>query len=94
MKDKRQYHKLKEHGEDISLENEVKLQHDDRGSLDLTKQIDLLKQKLEISEFWNAEMRTEIQYWKTKSSDLEIAQNLLHGYKKVIEDLTVRLRKK
>jgi len=94
MKDKRQYHKLKEHGEDISLENEVKLQHDDRGSLDLTKQIDLLKQKLEISEFWNAQMRTEIQYWKTKSSDLEIAQNLLHGYKKVIEDLTVRLRKK
>ncbi len=94
MKDKRQYDKLKEHGEDISLENEVKLQHDDRGSLDLTKQIDLLKQKLEISEFWNAQMRTEIQYWKTKSSDLEIAQNLLHGYKKVIEDLTVRLRKK
>jgi|TARA_R100001460_G_scaffold64448_1_gene104696 hypothetical protein len=94
MKDKRQYNKLKEHGEDISLENEVKIIADDRGSLDLTKQIDTLKQDIERLEFWNSQMRNEIQFWKNKSSELEIAQNLLHGYKNVIERLTAKLRQK
>jgi len=36
MKDKRTYTKLKEHGEDMSHENEAKITHEDRGPLDLT----------------------------------------------------------
>ena len=48
MKDKRTYTDLKEHGIDISYENEVKFESDDRGSLDLTKQIDMLKKQKEF----------------------------------------------
>ena len=36
MKDKRTYDKLKEHGEDMSHENESKITNEDRGPLDLT----------------------------------------------------------
>jgi len=36
MKDKRTYTKLKEHGEDMSHENESKITNEDRGLLDLT----------------------------------------------------------
>ena len=36
MKDKRTYAKLKEHGEDMSHENESKITNEDRGPLDLT----------------------------------------------------------
>ena len=42
MSDKRTYIKLQDHGSDISFENEVKYEQDDRGSLDLTKQIETL----------------------------------------------------
>ena len=40
MKDKRTYIKHKEHGEDISHENEFVMTNDDRGSLDLERQLD------------------------------------------------------
>ena len=66
---------------------------DDRGELDLTKQIDILQKKLNAAEFFEKEMRTEIQFWKEKCSRLEVVENLLHGYKKVIEDLSSQLRK-
>ena len=36
MKDKRTYTKLKEHGEDMTHENESKITNEDRGLLDLT----------------------------------------------------------
>ena len=36
MKDKRTYTNLKEHGEDMSHENESKITNEDRGPLDLT----------------------------------------------------------
>ena len=36
MKDKRTYTKLKEHGEDMTHENESKITNEDRGPLDLT----------------------------------------------------------
>ena len=36
MKDKRTYNKLKEHGEDMTHENEAKITSEDRGPLDLT----------------------------------------------------------
>jgi len=40
MKDKRTYIKHKEHGEDISHENESTITSDDRGSLDLERRLD------------------------------------------------------
>ena len=43
MSDKRTYKSHKEHGEDMTYESEVKHRMDDRGNLDLTKQIDTLK---------------------------------------------------
>ena len=66
---------------------------DDRGDLDLTKQIETLQKKLDASKFIEKEMRTEIQFWKERCSRLEVVENLLHGCKKVIEDLSIKLRK-
>jgi len=43
MSDKRTYKSHKEHGEDMTYESEVKHRMDDRGNLDLTKQIETLK---------------------------------------------------
>ena len=47
MSDKRTYKSHKEHGEDMTYESEVKHRMDDRGDLDLTKQIDTLKEEKE-----------------------------------------------
>ena len=45
-KDKRTYKSIKEYGDDISYENEVDHSTtDDRGTLDLTRQIDDLNKK-------------------------------------------------
>ena len=43
MSDKRTYKSHKEHGEDMTYESEVKHKMEDRGNLDLTRQIDTLK---------------------------------------------------
>ena len=77
MKDKRQYNKLKEHGEDISLENEVEIKQDDRGSLDLS--------------FLLEQHKKEIWEYKQKESKWIKTQNLADGYKKVIEELSAKL---
>tara|TARA_R110001592_G_scaffold215833_1_gene469251 strand:+ start:65 stop:406 length:342 start_codon:yes stop_codon:yes gene_type:complete len=46
-KDKRTYKSLKEHANDMSYENEVTpISNDDRGTLDLTRQIDDLNRKV------------------------------------------------
>ena len=46
MKDKRTYTNIKEYNEEMTYENEVKISNDDRGSGDLTFQIEqLTKQK-------------------------------------------------
>ena len=66
---------------------------DDRGELDLTKQIDILQKQLNASEFFQKEMRTEIQFLKEKCSRLESVENLLQGYRNVINDLSIKLRK-
>jgi len=51
MSDKRTYKSHKEHGLDITYENEIQHKMDDRGNLDLTKQIDTLKaEKLALYE--------------------------------------------
>ena len=80
MKDKRTYTKLKEHGEDMSHENEAKITNEpkeDRGSGDLTYLIEMHKQ-----EIWD---------WKQKAADWIKTQNLLDGSKRIIEELSAKL---
>ena len=78
MKDKRTYTKLKEHGEDMTHENESKVDpKEDRGSLDLTFIIEQHKKEL-----WK---------YKQKESEWINTENLANGYKKVIEDLSAKL---
>ena len=95
MKEKRTYTHLKEHGEDISHENEVKLEpREDRGQLDLTRQIDELKETIKGYDFLLSVLKKEIFEFKKIASENESNKNLLQGYKKVIEDLSAKLRQK
>ena len=75
--------------------------NDERGDSDLEKQIDTLKARVkdleDINEghrMLNGELRKEIFFWKEKSSESEKDKNLLQGYKKVIQDLSDKLRRK
>ena len=77
MKDKRTYTKLKEHGEDMSHENERKHKNDDRGALDLSYLIEQHK-----AEIWE---------YKQKEADWIKTNNLLQGSKKIIEELSAKL---
>jgi|TARA_R100001079_G_scaffold61270_1_gene31472 hypothetical protein len=67
---------------------------DDRGELDLTKQIDSLKETIEGYKIL-VNVQKE-QLWKLKqiSSENEKNKNLLQGYKKVLEELTDKLIRK
>ena len=95
MKEKRTYTHLKEHGEDISHENEVKLEpREDRGQLDLTRQIDELKETIKGYDFLLSVLKKEIFEFKKIASENESNKNLLQGYRKVIEDLSAKLRQK
>ena len=75
MKDKRTYTKLKEHGEDMSHENERKHSNADRSTGDLSFLIE--QHKEEIWEFRQKEM----EWIKTK--------NQLDGNRKIVEELSV-----
>ena len=78
MKDKRTYIHLKEHGEDMTHENESKVDpKEDRGSGDLT--------------FIIEQHKKEIWEYKQKESDWIKTKNLADGYKKVIEELSAKL---
>ena len=77
MKDKRTYTKLKEHGEDMTLENEIKITSEDRGGGDLT--------------FLIEKYQKEIWEWKQKEADWIKTQNLLDGSKKIIDQLSAKL---
>ena len=78
MKDKRTYTHLKEHGEDMTHENESKVDpKEDRSSLDLT--------------FIIEQHKKEIWAYKQKESEWIKTQNLADGYKKVIEELSAKL---
>ena len=78
MKDKRTYTKLKEHGEDMTHENESKVDpKEDRSSLDLT--------------FIIEQHKKEIWEYKQKESEWIKTQNLADGYKKVIDDLSAKI---
>ena len=67
---------------------------EDRGTLDLTRQIDELRQTIKGYEFLLDVLKKEIFEAKKISSENEKNKNLLQGYKKVIEDLSVKLRQK
>ena len=74
---------------------------DDRGDLDISKQVEELQQRLkdleDINEGHrqlNAELRVEMQMWKDMASEYEKTKNLLQGYKKVIEDLSKQVNGK
>jgi len=77
MKDKRTYTKLKEHGEDMSHENESKITNEvkeDRGPGDLT-----LMAELHQKEIWE---------WKQKESEYIQTKNLLDGSKRIIAEMS------
>jgi len=80
MKDKRTYTKLKEHGEDMSHENESKITNEvkeDRGPGDLT-----LMAELHQKEIWE---------WKQKESEYIQTKNLLDGSKRIIAEMSSQL---
>ena len=67
---------------------------DDRGNLDLTKQIDNLNDRIKGMEFLMELQRKQLWEQRLLSSQLESANNLLQGYEKVIVNLTAKLRRK
>ena len=78
MKDKRTYTNLKEHGIDMTYENESKVDpKEDRGPGDLTYLIEMHKK-----EIWE---------WKQKESEFVKADNLLKGSKQIINELSNKL---
>ena len=77
MKDKRTYTNEKEHGEDMSHENETKIKHD--SSLGETLPYLIEKHKKEI---WD---------WKQKEADWIKTDNLFKGSQKIIEELSEKL---
>ena len=67
---------------------------DDRGDLDLTKQIDQLKLTIKFYQSLIRDAQKQIYYWKKFWYENQSNENLLQGYKKVIHDLSNKLRKK
>jgi len=67
---------------------------DDRGELDLTKQIDNLKQQVEGLKVLLDLYKRQLWEQRLLSSQLESSNNLLQGYKKVIQKLTDKLKQK
>jgi conjugal transfer/entry exclusion protein len=67
---------------------------DDRGPLDLTKQIEDLHLTIRMYQGLLRDAQKQIYYWKQFSYEDEKNKNLLQGYKKVIEDLSNKLRQK
>ena len=95
MKEKRTYTHLKEHVEDITHENEFQVNiKEDRGQSDLTRQIDELKNTIKGYEFLVGVLKKEVFQFKKILLENESNKNLLQGYRKVIEDLSTKLRQK
>ncbi len=78
MKDKRTYNKLKEHGEDMSHENEAKITNEDRGPGDLT----LLTEQYQEDLF--KYQQREGEWIKTK--------NQLDGTKQIVVQMSGTIR--
>jgi len=67
---------------------------DDRGDLDLTKQIEDLKLTIKMYQTILRDAQKQIYYWKTFWYESQSKENLLQGYKKVIQQLSDKLRRK
>ena len=74
---------------------------DDRGDLDMSKQIEELQKRVrELEDIndghreLNGQLRVELDMWKKLGSELEKTRNLLQGYKNVIQDLSTKLARK
>jgi hypothetical protein len=67
---------------------------DDRGELDLTRRIDELEEALDGYVQLVVMQKNEIWGLKQIQSENESNKNLLQGYKKVIDDLSNKLRRK
>tara|TARA_R110000824_G_scaffold26443_1_gene90804 strand:+ start:619 stop:864 length:246 start_codon:yes stop_codon:yes gene_type:complete len=79
----------------------MKVYKDDRGEHDLERKIEKLQ--IEVRNLHDTikmyqqilrDAQKQIYYWKKFSYENEKNINLLHGYKKVIEDLSAKLRRK
>ena len=81
MKDKRTYTNLKEHGEDMSHENEAKIKHEakeDRGPLDITL----------LTEQYKADL---FKYQQREALHLK-TQNQLDGTKAIVMEMAGTIR--
>jgi hypothetical protein len=78
MKDKRTYTNKKEHGEDMSHENESKITNEDRGPLDLT----LLTEQY----------RTDLHAYKERESLYLKTENQLKGTKQIVIEMSGAIR--
>ena len=67
---------------------------DDRGDLDLTKQVDDLRLTIKMYQSILRDAQKQIYYWKTFWYESQSKENLLQGYKKVIQNLSNKLRQK
>ena len=80
MKDKRTYTNLKEHGEDMSHENEAKITSEpkeDRGPGDLS--------------LLNEQHKAEIWEWKKRETEWIQTKNLFEGSKKIINEMGAKI---
>ena len=66
---------------------------DDRGELDLTRRLDDMQDALNGWEVLVEMQKKEIYELKKSQSEVLRLQNLLQGYKKVIIDLSNKLRR-
>ena len=67
---------------------------DNRGELDITRYINGLKDTIEGYVVLVKEHKKELWDLRQIASDNEKNKNLLQGYKKVIQDLSAKLRQK
>ena len=67
---------------------------DDRGDLDLTKQIEDLKLTIKMYQAILRDAQKQSYYWKNFWYESQSKENLLQGYKKVIQQLSDKLRRK
>ena len=86
-KDKRTYNTIKEHGQDMTLENEIKITNDDRGTSDLTREIDTLKEENEKLKK-DMDILTDRQTIELLTKDKE-----LETLNKIMSDMRTKLCK-
>ena len=67
---------------------------DDRGDLDLEKQISNLKNTIKFYQQILRDAQKQIYFWKKFWYESQKKENLLQGYKKVIQQLSDKLRLK